>query len=74
MNNTYIIDDVEVKKRMLDSWGSTQQKQLAETSGISEGTLVRVLAGRGWSPDTLYRLCQVLECSPNDILKKGRKR
>jgi DNA-binding Xre family transcriptional regulator len=64
----YAIDPVKVKRLMLDKWGDVEQKRLAEAAGISEQTLVRMFKGHGFSPESLYGLCQALGVTPNDVL------
>jgi DNA-binding Xre family transcriptional regulator len=69
----YAIDPVKVKRLMLDKWGDVEQKRLAAAAGISEQTLVRMLKGHGFSPESLYGLCNALGCTPNDILTVAPK-
>ncbi len=70
---TYAIDPVKVKRLMLDRWGEVEQKRLAIEAGITEQTLIRMFKGHGFSPESLYGICQALSCTPNDVLAVAPK-
>jgi DNA-binding Xre family transcriptional regulator len=70
---TYIVDKVKVQRLMLDRWGTAEQKRLVQESGLTEQTLIRIFKGHGFSPESLYGICQALGCTPNDILSIGPK-
>lgn len=70
---TYVIDPVKVKSLMLAQWRTAEQKKLAEVTGLTEQTVVRMFQGYGFSPESLYRICEALNCRPNDILEVAPK-
>jgi DNA-binding Xre family transcriptional regulator len=64
----YRIDKVKVQRIMLDRWGTVEQKELAQRANLTEASISRLLAGGGFTAETLSKLCGVLDCTPNDIL------
>lgn len=70
---TYVIDHSKVKRLMLERWGTVEQKILAQKAGVTEQTLTRIFKGHGFSADSLFGICQVLNCTPNEILSIGPK-
>lgn len=44
------------------------QQMLAQSSGISEQTIVRLLQGKPFTSDTLGKLANALECHPVDLI------
>lgn len=64
----YKISKVKVQQLMLERWGTAEQKELAERVGLTEATVSRLLAGSGFSNETLNKMCGALNCTPNDIL------
>lgn len=69
----YVIDPVKVKGLMLTQWRTAEQKKLAEVTGLTEATIVRMFQGYGFSPESLYLVCKALGCQPNDILEIAPK-
>jgi DNA-binding Xre family transcriptional regulator len=70
---TYVVDKVKVQRLMLDKWGTAEQKRLVEETGVSEQTLIRIFKGHGFSPESLYSICEALGCSPDEILTVAPK-
>jgi len=54
-------------KEMLFRTGM-DQRTLAETAGISEPTMIRLMQGKPFTSETLGKLAEALECSPVDLL------
>jgi transcriptional regulator with XRE-family HTH domain len=62
------LDERKVKV-MMALRGVGSQKELAEKSGVHQDTLVQLLRGRrSFSPETLEKLAQALDCNPLDLL------
>ncbi len=49
-------------------------KDLADAMGLTEGQLSKIRNGhmKGIKFDTLYRLCELLDCEPGDLLRLDR--
>jgi transcriptional regulator with XRE-family HTH domain len=43
------------------------QEELAERSGVSRSTIIKLEAGRGAWPSTVRRLAKALGCKPADL-------
>lgn len=56
-------------KLMIDK--GMDRKTLGEKAGISATTLTRMKQGRSISYDVCRRICEVLDCKPDDILEWG---
>ena len=48
---------------------SMEQKDLAEKSGVSEQTIVRLLKGKPFTSDTLGKLADALGVNPVDLIE-----
>lgn len=46
-----------------------EQKDLAEQSGVSEQTIVRLLKGKAFTSDTLGKLAEALNVNPVDLIQ-----
>jgi putative transcriptional regulator len=64
----YRVDKVKVQRLMLDKFSTVEQRILAQHMDVQEASLSRLLAGGGFRAEMLTKLCQALECTPNDIL------
>ncbi len=60
------LDKRRVRHIMLDL--EVTQKQLADRSGLSEGTIANLLNGKGLRLDTLGRLAAALGVEPGELL------
>lgn len=54
-------------KKMIDI--GMDRKTLAEKANISATTLTRMKQGRGISYDVCRRICEVLGCTPEEIVE-----
>ena len=65
---------VEMRLRELRVDAGLTQSQLAEKTGLDQGHVSRLEAGRtAIGLDVLDRLCKALKCEPGDILvRKGK--
>lgn len=62
------LDKQKVKYRMACQF--LNMEELQRRSGISRATVYNVVNGRTEpKPDTLRKLCDALECKPQDILR-----
>lgn len=45
--------------------------ELARRVGVSKQTVSKWFAGSPFTPENLGKLCEVLSCTPNDVLTAG---
>ena len=66
----------------IDRWKVQQQMkrngiktfgELADRVGVAQQTMSAWFRGMGFTSETLERLCNVLDCTPNDVLTHDPK-
>ena len=65
---------IEIRLREIRRDRGFTQVQLAEKTGIDQGTISRIESGTDMiRMDSLERLCKALKCEPGDILVRKRR-